>query len=133
MVNNQQQYITSCYLPSRLFHKIYKNSKGTILKHLNPQPLLSYFISKANSIKNITFQKKIRIAILSSFTINGLEESLIVKCAEHKIQCETYNSPYKQYNQDILSPASPLYELSTDLTCMIIDTRTILSSLFYNP
>ncbi|MGC2309179.1 MAG: HAD-IIIC family phosphatase [Nitrososphaeraceae archaeon] len=103
------------------------------MRHLNPQPQLSYFISKANSIKNITFQKKIRIAILSSFTINGLEESLIVKCAEHKIQCETYNSPYKQYNQDILSPASPLYEFSPDLTFMIIDTRTILSSLFYNP
>ena len=133
MVNTHNNILPACNLPSRLFHKIYKNSRGTILRHLNPQPQLSYFISKANSIKNITFQKKIRVAILSSFTINGLEESLIVKCAERNIRCETYNSPYKQYNQDILSPASPLYEFSPNLTFMIIDTRTILSSLFYNP
>jgi FkbH-like protein len=56
-----------------------------------------------------------------------------VKCAEREIQCMTYNSPYKQYNQEILSPTSSLYRFSPDLTFMIIDTRTILSSLFYNP
>lgn len=100
---------------------------------MDPQPNLSYIISKANSIKDITFSKKIRVAILSSFTISGLEESLVVKCAERNIECVTYNSPYKQYNQDILCSTSPLYEFSPNLTFMIIDTRTILSSLFYNP
>ena len=100
---------------------------------MNSQPKLSYFISKANSIKDITFSKKIRVAILSSFTINGLEESLTVKCAERNIECVTYNSLYNQYNQDILSSTSSLYEFSPNLTFMIIDTRTILSSLFYNP
>src|SRR5829696_1611293 len=90
-------------------------------------------MSKANSIKDITFSRKIRVAILSSFTINGLEESLTVKCAERNIECETYNSPYNQYNQDILSSTSSLYEFSPNLTFLIIDTRTILSSLFYNP
>jgi FkbH-like protein len=107
--------------------------RRTHIEALNPQPQLSYFISKANAIRDNTFQKKIRVAILSSFTTNGLEESLIVKCAEHKIQCVTYNSPYKQYNQEILSPMSSLYRFLPDLTFMIIDTRTILSSLFYNP
>jgi FkbH-like protein len=90
-------------------------------------------MSKANSIKDITFSRKIRVAILSSFTINGLEESLTVKCAERDIECVTYNSPYNQYNQDILSSTSSLYEFSPNLTFMIIDTRTVLSSLFYNP
>src|SRR5919106_1963254 len=90
-------------------------------------------MSKANSIKDITFSRKIRVAILSSFTINGLEESLAVKCAERNIECVTYNSPYNQYNQDILSYTSSLYEFSPNLTFMIIDTRTVLSSLFYNP
>lgn len=90
-------------------------------------------MSKASSIKDITFSKKIRVAILSSFTINGLEESLTVKCAERNIGCMTYNSLYNQYNQDILSPTSSLYEFSPNLTFMIIDSRTILSSLFYNP
>jgi FkbH-like protein len=97
------------------------------------RPRLSYFISKAKSVKDITFSKKVRVAILSCFTIYGLEESLKVKCAERKLGCMTYSSPYNQYNQDILSSASPLYEFSPNLTFMLIDTRTVLSSLFYNP
>ena len=97
------------------------------------RPRLSYFISKAKSVKDITFSKKVRVAILSCFTIYGLEESLKVKCAERKLGCMTYSSPYNQYNQDILSSASPLYEFSPNLAFMLIDTRTILSSLFYNP
>jgi FkbH-like protein len=100
---------------------------------MESRPRLSYFISKANSVKKITFSKKIRVAILSSFTIFGLEESLKVKCAERNLGCTTYNSPYNQYNQDILCTTSPLYEFSPNLTFMLIDTRTILSSLFYNP
>ena len=97
------------------------------------RPRLSYFISKAKSVEDTTFSKKVRVAILSSFTIYGLEESLKVKCAERKLGCVTYSSPYNQYNQDILSSTSPLYEFSPNLTFMLIDTRTILSSLFYNP
>ena len=100
---------------------------------MESRPRLSYFISKANSVKNISFSKKVRVAILSCFTIYGLEESLKVKCAERKLGCMTYSSPYNQYNQDILSSTSPLYEFSPNLTFMLIDTRTILSSLFYNP
>jgi FkbH-like protein len=97
------------------------------------RPKLSYFISKAKSVKDITFGKKVRVAILSSFTIYGLEESLKVKCAERKLGCMTYSSPYNQYNQEILNSSSPLYEFSPNLTFMLLDTRTILSSLFYNP
>jgi FkbH-like protein len=97
------------------------------------EPNLSYFIAKARSIDGHTYQKKIRIAILSSFTINGLEEALRVKCAESNIACSTYLCGYGQYNQDILNPASQLYEFSPDITFLIIDTRTVLSSLFYTP
>jgi FkbH-like protein len=97
------------------------------------RPRLSHYISKAKSLKDFTFSKKIRVAILSCFTIFGLEESLKVKCAERKLGCVTYSSPYNQYNQDILNSGSPLYEFSPELTFMLIDTRTILASLFYNP
>jgi FkbH-like protein len=100
---------------------------------LDSQPKISYFMSRARSVKDTTFSKKIRVSILSSFTINGLEEALTVKCAERKIDCMTYVSPYKQYNQVILSPSSPLYEFSPQLTFLFIDTRSILSSFFYNP
>jgi FkbH-like protein len=100
---------------------------------LQLQPKLSYFIAKAHSIQDTIFQKVIRVAILNSFTINGLAEALRVKCAERKINCVTYLSAYGQYNQDILNPNSQLYEFSPHITFMVVDTRTILSSLFYTP
>lgn len=101
--------------------------------HAQVEPSLSYFIAKARSVNGRTFQKKIKIAILSSFTINGLEEAIRVKCAESDITCMTYICGYGQYNQDILNQSSNLYEFSPDITFMIIDTRTVLSDLFYTP
>jgi FkbH-like protein len=118
------------------YTKIYIRTwcKTCLLMLSQVEPKLSYFISKANSIKDsLSFQKKIRVAILNSFTINGLEEALRVKCAERKINCVTYLSAYGQYNQDILNPTSQLYQFSPDITFLVIDTRTILSSLFYTP
>ncbi|MGH9994914.1 MAG: HAD-IIIC family phosphatase, partial [Nitrososphaeraceae archaeon] len=75
----------------------------------------------------------IKVAILSSFTINGLEEAIRVKCAESDITCATYLCGYGQYNQDILDQSSKLYEFSPDITFIIIDTRSVLSTLFYTP
>jgi FkbH-like protein len=97
------------------------------------EPNLSYFIAKARSIGGRVFQKKIKVAFLSSFTINGIEEALQVKCAESDIACATYTCGYGQYNQDILNQSSKLYEFSPDITFIIIDTRTVMSTLFYTP
>src|SRR5918994_2005979 len=97
------------------------------------EPNLSYFIAKARSIGGRVFQKKIKVAFLSSFTINGIEEALRVKCAESDIACATYTCAYGQYNQDILNQSSKLYEFSPDITFIIIDTRTVMSTLFYSP
>jgi len=97
------------------------------------EPNLSYFIAKARSIDGRSFQKKIKVAILSNFTINGLEEALRVKGAESDITSATYVCGYGQYNQDILDQSSKLYEFSPDITFMIIDTRSVLSTLFYTP
>jgi FkbH-like protein len=97
------------------------------------EPNLSYFIAKARSMEGRIFQKKIKVAILSSFTINGLEEALQVKCAESEITCATYTGGYGQYNQDILDQTSKLYEFSPDITFILIDTRTVMSTLFYTP
>lgn len=97
------------------------------------EPNLSYFIAKARSIGGRVFQKKIKVAFLSSFTINGIEEALRVKCAESDISCATYTCAYGQYNQDILNQSSKLYEFSPDITFIIIDTRTVMSTLFYTP
>ena len=45
---------------------------------------LSYYVNKASELNNSLFDNKIRVAILSSFTLNGLAETIQVKCAEKK-------------------------------------------------
>ena len=94
---------------------------------------LSYYINRANALDGSKFEKKIRVAILSSFTINGLEETLRVKSAEKNIDCTTYLGGYNQYNQEILAKESNLYDFSPDITFLILDTRSLLGNLFYSP
>jgi len=94
---------------------------------------LSDYISKSAIIDNSTLEKQIRVAILSSFTLNGIEETLRVKCFELKVRCRTYVSRYNQYNQDILDPKSDLYKFLPDISLLMIDTRSILKNLFYTP
>lgn len=94
---------------------------------------ISHYITKSKELDNIQFNKKIRVAVLSSFTINGVEETLRVKCAEKKIECITYIGGYNQYHQNILDDKSKLYEFLPDITFLLVDSRTILGDLFYSP
>ena len=90
---------------------------------------LSSYLNKSKLISNSNYEKKIRIAILGGFTLNGLEETMRVKCDEKKIQCTTHVSGYNQYNQEILDEKSQLYKFSPDITFLIIDSRNIFGEL----
>jgi len=94
---------------------------------------LSSYLNKSKLISNSNYAKKIRIAILGGFTLNGLEETMRVKCDEKKIQCTTYVSGYNQYNQEIIDEKSQLYKFSPDITFLIIDCRNVFGELFLNP
>jgi len=94
---------------------------------------LSSYLNKSKLVSNSNHAKKIRIAILGGFTLNGLEETMRVKCDEKKIQCTTYVSGYNQYNQEILDEKSQLYKFSPDITFLIIDCRNVFGELFLNP
>ena len=94
---------------------------------------LSYFINKSKSLGGTNFDNKIKVALLSSFTINGFYETLRVKMSEHKIDCNIYLGGYNQYNQEILKENSELYNFKPNITSLMIDTRTILGEIFYLP
>lgn len=94
---------------------------------------LSHYINKANSLIGHKFEKNVRIALLSSFTVNGLEEVLRVKSAEKNIECVTYVGAYNQYNQEILNQESTLYKFSPDVTFLILDIRSTMGNLFHVP
>lgn len=94
---------------------------------------LSYYINKAKSLHIEKYEKRIKIGLLGSFTLNGFSETLQVKCAEQNIGCITYVSGYNQYNQDILDTKSGLYKFDPDVVFLILDTRSVLGDLFYFP
>jgi len=93
---------------------------------------ISYYLKKSKTLKNNS-EKKLRISILSSFTLNGIEEIFKVKCDEKNISCNTCLGGYNQYNQEILDPQSQLYQFQPNITFLILDTRSILEDLWYSP
>ena len=94
---------------------------------------LAFFLNEAKSIKTNNFEKKIRVGILGSFTLNGLEETIRVKCSQKMIDCRTFVADYNQYNQEILKQDSKLYQFRPDITFLILDVRHILGELFFSP
>jgi len=100
---------------------------------MTDQKKLSHYLNRVAEIAGQAFEKKIRIALLGSFTLNGLAETLSVMCAEKNIQCTTYVADYNQYNQEILNTESNLYKFFPDVSFLLIDSRTILGDLFYYP
>ncbi len=93
---------------------------------------LSDFILESKIIKNPDFEKKLKVAIIPSFTINGLDETLRVKCSESGIGYNSYVAGYGQYSQEFVNPKSKLYEFSPDITFLIIDIRNFLGKYFHS-
>ena len=94
---------------------------------------LAFFLNEAKSIKTNNFDKKINVGILASFSLNGLEETLRVKCAQKGIDCRTYVGDYNQYNQEIFKSDSKLFQFNPQLTFLILDIRHILGELYFLP
>ena len=94
---------------------------------------LSYFLNESKIINTERLNKKVRIGILGSFTFNGFEETIRVKCFQNKIESKTYVADYNQYNQEILKTDSKFYKFKPEITFLILDTRHILGDLFFTP
>jgi len=53
---------------------------------------LSEYISISKNIDNLRLEKKLKISVMSSFTLNGLNETLQVMCSELGVRCQSYVS-----------------------------------------
>ena len=91
---------------------------------------LSYYITQSKIIDLNSYEKEIKIAILGSFTLNGLSEVLQVKCRESKIKFISHVGEYNQYAQEILNPKSNLYQFKPDITFLLLDVLLTLIFLF---
>ena len=92
---------------------------------------ISEYILDSKNTRISNSEKKLKIGILSSFTINGLDECLKSKSEELDIEYQSFVSGYNQYNQEILNKNSKLYKFNPDITFLIIDIKKILGDFFY--
>ena len=81
----------------------------------------------------VNAEKKIKIAMLTSFTKKGFEEVLSVKCIEVGIFPEFYVGDYNQYNQEILNEKSGLYAFDPDFIMLFIDLRVVMGEYYFHP
>jgi len=83
--------------------------------------------------KELINKRIIKIAILSSFTIKGIKETLQVKAAKTNLLTEFYVGGYNQYAQEIFDPNSALYKFNPDLIIIFLDTIAILGDHYFLP
>lgn len=77
--------------------------------------------------------RTLRIAVLSSFTLSGIKETIYLKCLEAGIQADLYVGGYNQIAQETHDPKSGLYAFDPSLVIIFLDTRSILGELYLNP
>ena len=76
-------------------------------------------------------EKRIRIALLSSFTIDPLGMYLDVKCRLVGLYPEVYIAPFNQYRQEIVDTGSRLYSFKPDIVIIAVEAQTLLPQDFF--
>jgi len=109
-----------------------------IIAERKPQGIRDYFpidkrIENEKAMRKPKAEKAIKIAILSSFTTQGMKEVLNVKCCGLEVMPEFYTAAHSQYAQDIINKEGPLYKFSPDLVIFFIDTMSLFGEAFFFP
>ncbi len=71
---------------------------------------------------------KLKIAILSNFTIRGLKEELEKKCKEISIDVIIYEGRYNQVDQEILDETSELKQFNPDITFLVVNNQFLIKN-----
>jgi len=75
----------------------------------------------------------VKIAVLTSFAVEGIKEVLSVRCWHEGIEPEIFVGDYNQYSRLMLDPESALYKFSPDILFLFIDVRSLWGEDFYRP
>ncbi|UCC58995.1 MAG: HAD family hydrolase [Candidatus Bathyarchaeum sp.] len=79
---------------------------------------------------NIPDEKRIKVALLSSFTIDPLGIYLDIKSRLAQLYPEIYIAPFNQYQQEILDENSGLYAFKPDVIILAVQADVLLNENF---
>lgn len=74
--------------------------------------------------------KPLRVALLSSFSIEFIHDALIAQGFANGLRIEIYQPGFGQVRQEILNPASGLYAFAPDLTILALEGEDWLPELY---
>jgi len=77
-------------------------------------------------------EKRVKIALLSSFTIDPLSMYLDIKCRLAGLYPEAYIGPFNQYQQEILDTNSKLYAFKPDVIILAVQAESLLPEDFFS-
>ena len=75
-------------------------------------------------------EKRIRIAVLSSFTVDPLVMYIDIECRLIELHPEMYIAPFDQYPQEILDENSALYSFNPDIAILAVHAESLLGDNF---
>lgn len=82
--------------------------------------------------KDVPRESQIKIALLSSFTIDPLSMYLDIKCRLIGLSPEIYIAPFNLYRQEILDSTSRLYGFKPDLVIVAVEAQSLLPENFFS-
>jgi FkbH-like protein len=78
----------------------------------------------SNAVEHLA---RIRVAFLSSFTVEPLTDFVMVEAASKGLWVEAYVGGYAQFNQEILAPNSGLYKFRPEITFLMMEFNALVN------
>jgi FkbH-like protein len=94
------------------------------LRLIETNPSHFNYLTVSESLKKladkITLSKTVKIALLGSSTLDHVQAYLRVECYRAGLAAELYQGGYDQYTQEILNPASGLYDFKPEIVILAV-------------
>jgi FkbH-like protein len=108
-----------------------------VLKKIQDDPTYSSYWSAYKQIQKLDFSKtdipenqKIKIALLSSFTIDPLAAFLDIDCRKEKLFPEIYAAPFNRFQEEIIDNKSKLYKFKPEIIFFFVELESLLEENF---
>ena len=108
-----------------------------LLKKIQEEPSYSNYWLIYKQIQKIDFSKiavsanqKIKIALLSSFTIDPLAAFIDIDCRMEELFPEIYVAPFNRFQEEIIDDKSRLYKFKPEIIFFFIELESLLEENF---
>jgi len=125
----------------RLLYRVLQESRRTAEAHaalnrlveLDPSGATATFAHRERAKLGETGGRPVRIALLSSYTLDPLIPFLDVECRRAGLAPSFYAAPFNQYTQEVLNPSSGLYAFGPEIVFVALDLEDLFPDVRRRP